>query len=73
MQSKFGYRTEAAARSVVDTLRLRNFPIDALILDPYWFEPMGDLRWKEWRPDRRMVNLTRSGYAGIQRSTSAPD
>jgi alpha-glucosidase (family GH31 glycosyl hydrolase) len=45
MQSKYGYRSEAAARGVVDTLRARNFPVDALIVDLYWFEHMGDLRW----------------------------
>jgi len=45
IQSKYGYRTEAAARGVVDTLRAKGFPVDALVLDLYWFEHMGDLAW----------------------------
>ena len=45
LQSKMGYRTETAARGVVDTLRQRDFPVDGLILDLYWFEHMGDLQW----------------------------
>ena len=45
IQSKYGYRTETAARGVIDTLRSRNFPVDALVLDLYWFEHMGDLQW----------------------------
>jgi alpha-glucosidase (family GH31 glycosyl hydrolase) len=64
MQSKYGYRTEAAARGVVDTLRNRNFPIDALILDLYWFEHMGDLRWNREafpEPHRMMEDLQERG------------
>ncbi len=45
IQSKFGYETEAQARGVVDTLRRKNFPVDAVILDLDWFKHMGDLRW----------------------------
>lgn len=45
LQSKMGYRTQSAARGAVDTLRQKNFPVDGLILDLYWFEHMGDLRW----------------------------
>jgi alpha-glucosidase (family GH31 glycosyl hydrolase) len=45
IQSKFGYRTESQARGVIDTLRRKDFPVDAVILDLDWFEHMGDLRW----------------------------
>jgi len=45
IQSKFGYETEAQARGVVDTLRRKQVPVDAVILDLDWFEHMGDLRW----------------------------
>ena len=45
IQSKFGYENESQARGVVDTLRRKNFPVDAVILDLDWFEHMGDLRW----------------------------
>ena len=68
MQSKFGYRTEDAARSVVDTLRQRNFPVDALILDLYWFEHMGDLRWNREafpEPFRMMKDLKDRGVRTI--------
>ena len=45
IQSKFGYATEAQTRGVIDTLRRRGFPVDAVIVDLDWFEHMGDLRW----------------------------
>ena len=45
IQSKFGYQNEAEARFTVQTLRLRNIPADAIILDLYWFNNMGDISW----------------------------
>lgn len=45
IQSRFGYRTEAEAREVVETLLDRDFPLDAIILDLDWFEHMGDMDW----------------------------
>ena len=45
IQSKMAYRSEAVARAVVDTLRQRDFPVDALVVDLAWFEHMGDLWW----------------------------
>jgi len=45
IQSKFGYETEAQTRGVIDTLRRKEFPVDAVIIDLDWFEHMGDLRW----------------------------
>jgi len=45
IQSKFGYETEAQTRGVIDTLRRKEFPVDAVIVDLDWFEHMGDLRW----------------------------
>ncbi len=68
MQSKYGYRTEDAARSVVDTLRQKNFPVDALILDLYWFEHMGDLRWNREafpEPFQMMQDLKDRGVQSI--------
>ena len=68
MQSKYGYRTEEAARSVVDTLRQKKFPVDALILDLYWFEHMGDLRWNREafpEPFRMMRDLKDRGVQTI--------
>lgn len=45
IQSKYGYETQEEAMSVADTLRLKDFPCDALCLDLYWYETMGDLTW----------------------------
>ena len=52
LQSKYGYRNEAAARAVVETFDTHDLPLAALILDLYWFDQMGDLNWKltDW-PD----------------------
>jgi len=57
IQSKYGYRTEAEARGVVDTLRQRGFPVDAVVLDLHWFEHMGDLAWNRdaWPTPFRMM------------------
>jgi alpha-glucosidase (family GH31 glycosyl hydrolase) len=45
IQSKYGYRNEAEARQTVDLLRQHQIPCDALVLDLYWFNEMGDLSW----------------------------
>ena len=45
LQSKYGYRTRGEAETMVRTMRARGIPADALILDLYWFEHMGDLSW----------------------------
>jgi len=48
IQSKYGYRSTADALGTVDDLLDGNFPLDALVLDLYWFgDPgrMGDLDW----------------------------
>ena len=48
--SRFGYRTEEETRDVVDRFRREDIPLDAVILDLYWFGPevqgyMGNLDW----------------------------
>jgi alpha-glucosidase (family GH31 glycosyl hydrolase) len=45
LQSKYGYRNETEARAMVDTMRAKNIPCDAIIIDGYWFSDMGDLAW----------------------------
>ncbi|MGA9115414.1 MAG: TIM-barrel domain-containing protein [Bacteroidota bacterium] len=45
IQSRFGYRNEAEARGVVQTMRQKRIPCDALVLDLYWYGHMGDLAW----------------------------
>jgi alpha-glucosidase (family GH31 glycosyl hydrolase) len=68
LQSKYGYRNEAAARGVVDTLRAKDFPVDGLVLDLYWFEHMGDLEWDRERfpePFRMMGDLKERGVQTV--------
>ncbi len=48
--SRFGYRTEAEARATVQKFRDLQLPLDAIVLDLYWFGPdiqghMGNLDW----------------------------
>lgn len=45
IQSKFGYQNEAEARSVVSRMRQENIPCDAIALDLYWYNAMGDVSW----------------------------
>lgn len=45
LQSKFGYRNEQEARQMVTTMREKDFPGDAIIIDFYWSAHMGDLSW----------------------------
>ncbi len=47
-QSRFGYENESHARTTVNDMINGGFPIDAIILDLYWFgDPgkMGNLQW----------------------------
>lgn len=48
--SRFGYRSQAEALNVIEAFQTQDFPIDALVLDLYWFGKdikghMGNLRW----------------------------
>lgn len=45
IQSKFGYQNEIEARGIVQTMRQKQIPCDALVLDLYWYQNMGDLSW----------------------------
>jgi alpha-glucosidase (family GH31 glycosyl hydrolase) len=45
IQSKYGYRNDAEARQMVQTMRSKQIPCDAIVLDLYWFNRMGDLSW----------------------------
>ena len=52
IQSKYGYQTEAEARTIVQTMRGQGFPLSGLVLDLYWFggtSRMGDLDWDRTR------------------------
>ncbi len=58
IQSKNRYRNESEARAVVDTLRRKSIPCDAIVLDLQWFARMGDLRWDTaaWHEPVRMMS-----------------
>ncbi|WGL18416.1 glycoside hydrolase family 31 protein [Microbulbifer bruguierae] len=48
--SRFGYHSEQEVRGVVEKFREEDFPLDAVVLDLYWFGPdiqghMGNLAW----------------------------
>lgn len=48
--SRFGYHTEQETRDTVDKFINQDFPLDAVVLDLYWFGPdvkghMGNLDW----------------------------
>ena len=48
IQSRFGYRSDTEMRQVAARMRRENFPLDALVLDLYWFggiKRQGDLAW----------------------------
>ncbi len=48
IQSKYGYQTRSEAETIVNNLQAAQFPIDALVLDLYWFgspSTMGNLDW----------------------------
>jgi alpha-glucosidase (family GH31 glycosyl hydrolase) len=47
IQSKYGYRNRAEAEAMVATMRSRNIPADAIVLDLFWFNQMGDLAWNQ--------------------------
>jgi oligosaccharide 4-alpha-D-glucosyltransferase len=71
--SRFGYRNEAEARAVVQKFRQLKLPLDALVLDLYWFGPdiqghMGNLAWDTnafSQPEKMLADLTADGINTI--------
>ncbi len=60
--SRFGYRNEAETRDVVRRFERADIPLDAVVLDIYWFGPdiqghMGNLDWdrEAWPNPRDMI------------------
>ncbi|MGI4734470.1 MAG: TIM-barrel domain-containing protein [Janthinobacterium lividum] len=48
IQSRFGYRSQAEMLATAAQMRRHDFPLDALVLDLFWFggtTRQGDLRW----------------------------
>ncbi len=61
--SRFGYHTEKEARDVVKRFKRADIPLDAIILDIYWFGPdiqghMGNLDWDRnaWPTPELMIS-----------------
>jgi alpha-glucosidase (family GH31 glycosyl hydrolase) len=71
IQSKYGYQNETEARSIVNKLQTANFPLDALVLDLFWFgsaSKMGNLDWdkSKWtNPSKMMSDFRQLGVKTI--------
>lgn len=71
IQSRFGYETQSEAESIVSQMRDADFPMDALVLDLYWFggtNRMGDFDWDLSRfpnPDQMISTLLDQGVETI--------
>lgn len=70
LQSKYGYRNQTETENIVNTFLLKNIPLDAIILDLYWFGwgNMGNMTWdrNNWRdPVRMMADFKAKGVKTI--------
>ncbi len=71
--SRFGYRTERETRDVVHRFQKKKIPLDAIILDLYWFGPdikghMGNLDWDRDafpNPEQMIADFERDGIKTI--------
>ncbi len=48
IQSRFGYENESHARMVMNAMREHGFPVDAIVLDLYWYGGVGDMCDMVW-------------------------
>ncbi|NNF36330.1 MAG: DUF5110 domain-containing protein [Saprospiraceae bacterium] len=63
LQSRFGYRSQKEAEETLDKAIKAGYPVDAIILDIYWFGPeledgkMGQLDWdtERWPDPKGMI------------------
>lgn len=71
--SRFGYRNEAEVRDVVKRFADLQLPLDALVIDLYWFGPdiqghMGNLAWDTNafpQPEKMLADLKANGINTI--------
>jgi oligosaccharide 4-alpha-D-glucosyltransferase len=71
--SRFGYRSEAEARATIAAFKQEDFPVDAIILDLYWFGTdikghMGNLAWEKNAfpsPEKMMADFKQQGVKTI--------
>lgn len=48
--SKYGYHDQRETLAVVDSLKTRNYPVDGLVLDLYWYGTETDMGRFAWNP-----------------------
>lgn len=69
--SKYGYKTAKETTGVIDTLKMKGYPVDGVVLDLYWYgkeEDMGRLAWEpaQWQDHKKMLsNLKRKNVNTI--------
>lgn len=71
--SRFGYRNQTEVLDTIEKFKTSRFPVDAVILDLYWFGPdikghMGNLDWYRPSfpdPDGMIADLKRNGVNTI--------
>ncbi len=71
IQSRFGYKTQAEAEEIVNKTKAAGIPLDAILMDLYWFggtERMGDLKWDRTafpNPEGMIDNFDKQGVKTI--------
>lgn len=73
LQSRMAYRTQAELEGIVDKMQASDFPLDAVIIDFYWFGDsikggLGNLKWYKtnWpEPEKMIANFKERGVKTI--------
>lgn len=73
LQSRMAYRTQKEVEGIVDEMIEKDFPLDAIIIDFYWFGDsikgyLGNLQWyeKNWpQPEKMIKDFKRKGVKTI--------
>lgn len=73
LQSRMAYRTQAELEEIVEEMQAKDFPLDAVIIDFYWFGDsikggLGNLKWykKNWpEPEKMIANFKEKGVKTI--------
>ncbi|GAA3917833.1 TIM-barrel domain-containing protein [Hymenobacter algoricola] len=69
VQSRFGYRSQLETEQVARRMRRNNFPLDALVLDLYWFgttKDQGNLEWDYRAFPKPATMMRRLDSAGVK-------
>ena len=68
LQSRYGYRSRQELESIAQSFRTRQLPCDALILDVFWFNEMGDLAFdpQNWPDAPEMIaRIKQQGFRTV--------